>query len=314
MSSSYPLVSIITVNYNQAKVTMEWLCSVQNISYPNYEIIIVDNASADNTLETLLEGQQSVLLIKSSFNRGFAGGNNLGIAKAKGELLLLLNNDTEVEPGFLEPLVDCIQSNDQIGMISPKIKYFYAKHTIQYAGGSKINPLTGRGKFIGSGEPDSDQYQTNKVTALIHGSAMLVTRTLINHIGLMEESFFLYYEELDWCERAKKAGYILFVVGKSVVYHKESVSVGKGSALRMFYVTRNRLLFMQRNFTGLVFIIYLLFFAFVSLPKNLFMLTFTGRLDLLQAFLKGVAAYIRQFKKTHISLNKNISLTEYKVN
>jgi GT2 family glycosyltransferase len=314
MSYSYPLVSIITVNYNQAKVTIEWLRSVQNISYPNYEIIIVDNASADNTLEDLLNGQQNVKFIKSSFNRGFAGGNNLGIASAKGELLLLLNNDTEVESDFLEPLVDCIQSNNKIGMISPKIKYFCARNTIQYAGGSEINPLTGRGKFIGSGEPDSNHYQTNKATALIHGAAMLVTRALINNIGLMEESFFLYYEELDWCERAKKAGYMLFVVGNSVVYHKESVSVGKGSALRMFYVTRNRLMFMQRNFTGFPFILYLLFFAFVSLPKNLFVLIISGRLDLLQAFLKGIAAYITKFKTPYISLNKPVSLAEYKVN
>jgi GT2 family glycosyltransferase len=107
---------------------------------------------------------------------------------------------------------------------------------------------------------------------------------------------------------------MLFVVGNSVVYHKESVSVGKGSALRMFYVTRNRLLFMQRNFTGFPFILYLLFFAFVSLPKNLFVLIISGRLDLLQAFLKGIAAYITKFKTPYISLNKPVSLAEYKVN
>jgi GT2 family glycosyltransferase len=291
MSKVYPLVSIITVNYNQAKVTIEWLHSIQKISYPNYEIIIVDNASADNALEDLLIGQEKVVFIKSNVNKGFAGGNNLGIERAKGELLLLLNNDTEVESDFLQPLVDSIQSNQQIGMVSPKIKYFYHKHIIQYAGGSKINPLTGRGNFIGSGEADGSDYST-KATELIHGCAMLVPRRVINDIGTMEEAFFLYYEELDWCERAKRAGYLVYVVAESVIYHKESLSVGKNSPLRMFYITRNRLLFMQRNFSAFSFLIHLLYFLMISLPKNIISLLINGRLDLLQAYVKGIAAYI----------------------
>lgn len=291
-TTAYPLVSVITVNYNQAKVTMEWLQSVQKISYPNYEIIIVDNASADNLLENYLIGHENVVFIKSSVNRGFAGGNNLGIQKAKGELVLLLNNDTEVEPDFLESLVHCIQGNPRIGIISPKIKYFYQKDAIQYAGGRKINPLTGRGKFIGSGKSDKPEYCTTKATELIHGSAMLITRKLIDDIGLMEESFFLYYEELDWCERAKRAGYLLYVVGQSVVYHKESVSVGKNSPLRMYYITRNRLWFMQRNFAIFPFTVSLLFFTLISLPKNIVLLLIKGRLDLLWAFLHGILAYI----------------------
>ena len=126
----YPLVSIITVNYNQAKVTLEWLHSIRKISYPNYEIIIVDNASADNSLDKDLTRQEDVLFIRSATNKGFAGGNNLGIERAKGELILLLNNDTEVEPNFLQPLVNCICSNSKVGIVSPKIKYFYQQDTI----------------------------------------------------------------------------------------------------------------------------------------------------------------------------------------
>jgi GT2 family glycosyltransferase len=305
------LVSIITVNYNQAKVTIEWLHSVQKISYPNYEIIIVDNASADHALENYLLAEESVIFIKSPINRGFAGGNNLGIAKAKGELLLLLNNDTEVAPDFLEPLVECIQSNEKIGMVCPKINYYHQQHKIQYAGGSKINPFTGRGKFIGSGETDNISYTSTKATSLIHGAAMLVSRKLINDIGLMEEAFFLYYEELDWCERAKRAGYVLYIVGKSVVYHKESMSVGKNSPLRMYYTTRNRLLFMQRNFKGLPFIISILFFSLISLPKNTLFLLIKGRIDLLQAFYSGCCAYILFLKKPFIKSGKDLTYVTY---
>jgi GT2 family glycosyltransferase len=135
-------------------VTLEWLRSVCKISYPNYEIIIVDNASTDNSLEENLRKEEKVVFIKSTINRGFAGGNNLGIQRAKGEFLLLLNNDTEVEADFLEPLVRCMQSNPQIGMASPKIHFFHQKSILQYAGGTKINPLTGRGNFTGNGKLD----------------------------------------------------------------------------------------------------------------------------------------------------------------
>lgn len=283
----YPLVSIITVNYNQAEVTMEWLHAVQQITYPTFEIIIVDNASADNKLEHYLSDYTNVIFIKSPVNKGFAGGNNLGIERATGELILLLNNDTEVKPDFLEFLVNCIQKHPQAGIVSPKIKYFYQQDIIQYAGGSRINPLTGRGKFEGSGKPDSEKFNTTKITELIHGSAMLVSRKLIQQIGLMEESFFLYYEELDWGERAKRAGYELYVVGESIVYHKESVSVGKNSPLRMYYTTRNRTLFMRRNFPGAAFRLYFLFFTFISIPKNIIILLLKGQFRLLKAFLKG---------------------------
>lgn len=304
-----PLVSIITVNYNQPEVTLEWLRSIQQISYTRYEIIIVDNGSTDNTLENYLMNYANVTFIKSATNRGFAGGNNIGIENAKGELLLLLNNDTEVEPGFLEPLVACIQNLPRAAIVSPKIKYFYQQNIIQYAGGRRINPITGRGKFIGSGEADSIKYSSTHSTELIHGAAMLLSKKLIQQIGLMEERFFLYYEELDWGERAKRAGCILYVVGESVVYHKESVSVGKNSPLRMYYTTRNRTLFMKRNFPRVAIVLYYLFFLGVSIPKNCIILLIHGNLPLLKAFLKGAFIGIFNSYTKAYPINKLVQAT-----
>lgn len=303
IQKQFPLVSIITVNFNQTKVTIEWLQSIQKITYPNYEVIIVNNGSADSTLKTYLSSYANVTFIESTVNRGFAGGNNLGIKKAKGELLLLLNNDTEVKPDFLEPLVAGIECLPQAGIISPKIKYFDQQNVIQYAGGGKINPITGRGKFKGSGETDSIKYSSTQPTELIHGAAMLLSRQLIQRIGVMEEHFFLYYEELDWGERAKRAGYILYVVGESAVYHKESVSVGKNSPLRMYYTTRNRTLFMKRNFPSNTFLLYLLFFLCISIPKNSIILCIKGDFLLLKAFLKGAFDSISNTNETVYSAN-----------
>ena len=286
-SGKLPLVSIITVNYNKLSVTREFLLSIQQITYPHYEIIVVDNASSEAGFEKLEKEFSTVLFIKNPLNAGFAGGNNIGIKLAKGDFLLFLNNDTEVKKEFLEPLIACFLSDERIGMVSSKIKYFDAPDVIQYAGGIAINPVTGRGKFVGNKLKDSSAYTGAKPTELIHGAAMMVSRKLLDTIGPMDENYFLYYEELDWCERAKKAGFYLYFAGDSVVYHKESVSVGKNSPLRTYYLTRNRLLFMRKNFQGPAFWISILYFCLVAFPKNMAFYLFTGKIKLLKAFVKG---------------------------
>jgi GT2 family glycosyltransferase len=139
---SLPLVSVISINYNQARVTCDMVASLRRITYPNLEIIVVDNASPSDNPDIIKEEFPEVNLIKSAQNLGFAGGNNLGIAQAKGEYLLFLNNDTEVEPDFLEPLVELFENNPKAGIASPKIKYFDGEHLIQYAGSRGINPWT----------------------------------------------------------------------------------------------------------------------------------------------------------------------------
>jgi GT2 family glycosyltransferase len=121
---------------------------------------------------------------------------------------------------------------------------------------------------------------------------MMVSRTMIEKTGLMEESFFLYYEELDWCERAKKAGFTLYYVGQSTVYHKESISVGKNSPLKTYYLTRNRLLFARRNYNGFALWVSLLFFTLFSFPKAILYYMLRGKYSFIKAFLKGVLWHI----------------------
>lgn len=295
--STCPPVSIITINYNQSLVTNAFLKSILQITYPAFEVIVVDNASPEHGIDGLLEEFPEVKFIKSSCNLGFAGGNNLGLQTATGEYILFINNDTEVEKGFLEPLVACMQGHPEVGMASPKIKFFTNPLMIQYAGGDNINPYTGRGKFIGYGNPDNDSFTTVKQTQLIHGAAMLVSRKLIKEIGSMDDIFFLYYEELDWCERAKRAGYQLYYVGTSVIYHKESTSVGKESPLKIYYQTRNRLLFTRRNYSGVKFWSSMLFFSFFAIPKGILKLTARGRFDLLKGFAKGIYWNIKHNKQ-----------------
>lgn len=282
----YPLVSIITVNYNGAAYTCQMIASLKKISYPHIEILVVDNASKESPY-TIQELHPDIQLIVSDVNLGFAGGNNLGIRASKGKYILLLNNDTEVAPDFLEPLIHKLETSVGIGAVSPKV-YYFDTNIIQFAGATPIHPITGRGGFIGEMETDIGQYNTATLCNHTHGAAMLLPRKVLENVGLMAEVFFLYYEELDFCEKIKRAGYTFWYIPESVVYHKESMAVGKNSALKTYYITRNRILFMKRNVGKLNYLFFLLFFTFFSFPKNVLVHVFNKDWTLLNAYFKGV--------------------------
>jgi hypothetical protein len=289
MSSAHkPLVSIITINFNGREHTEALLRSLRQITYPNVEILVIDNASAESpaALET---GFPEINLIRSRENLGFAGGNNLGIRQAKGELLLLINNDTEVEATFLEPLVECMQARPDIGIVSPKIVYHYAQDTIQYAGGDAINLLTGRGAFIGSRAKDDGRYDTSRYTELVHGAAMLIRREVVQKVGMMPDFYFLYYEELDYCEAVKRAGFRLWYEGHSRVLHKESMTVGRLSPLKAYYMNRNRLAFLRRNAHGWQKQVSILWFVLFSLPSQTIRFLLKGQRHLILPLFRGAA-------------------------
>ncbi|MFA6125924.1 MAG: glycosyltransferase family 2 protein [Bacteroidales bacterium] len=285
--NTFPLVSIISINYNQSAVTCELLESLRKVTYPNYETIIIDNASPTESPDRIGTLFPECKLIKSDKNLGFAGGNNLGIKHSKGEYLLFLNNDTEVDPGFIEPLVNKLKSDPGIGMVSPKIRFYYAPDTIQYAGYTPFNRITLRQHLIGFHEKDAGQYDQAHETFSIHGAAMMVPRSVVRQVGMMTEMFFLYYEEHDWSERIKRAGYRVFYVPESLVLHKESLSTGKDSPLKTYYITRNRFLFARRNFKGFNRFVCLAYLLLIALPKGVLTALLHRRSDLAKAILKA---------------------------
>lgn len=296
-----PLVSVISVNYNQAAITCAMVASLRKITYPNIEIIVVDNASPSDDPELILEFFPEVKLIRSEKNLGFAGGNNLGIRQAKGKYLLFLNNDTEVAPDFLEPLVELFEKNNLAGVASPKIIFYGTDNIIQYAGSTGINPWTGRSKGIGSQEKDTGQYNTSAQTALADGAAMLVPRRVIDRVGLMPEMYFLYYEELDWCEMIKRAGYTCHYIANSTIFHKESMSVGKVSVLKTYYMNRNRLLFIRRNIKGWPFWSSTCIFLMAAIPKKAVQFSLRLQGEHLKALGRGLWWNFINLNKTKIS-------------
>lgn len=285
----WPLVSVITVNYNQSKVTEEFLTSFEKITYPETEVFVVDNASKqEDHAESLKEKYPYIHFIQNKENLGFAAGNNAALPYCKGKYILFINNDTEVEKGFLEPLVEVLESDDKIAMVSPKVHYYHTPETFQFGGFTPINPITIRNFALGFGKKDSGQYDVTCETGSIFGAAMLVSLEAIKKVGMMAENYFLYYEEHDWAEHMKKAGYKIYFQGKSLVLHKESISTVKESPFQIFYLTRGRIMYARRNNKGITKLLSLKYLYIIAIPKQIIQFLLKGRYDLSIASLKSL--------------------------
>jgi GT2 family glycosyltransferase len=301
VKEQHPLVSIISVNYNQPNVTCEMLESLRAVTYPNFETFIVDNGSPSTNPDIIKEKYPEINLIISKENLGFAGGNNIALKEAKGDYVLLLNNDTEVKPDFLDSLVSLMESDEKIGITSSKILYFHEDNIIQYAGIPALNPITSRGGSDGDKEVDNGQHNVIKETFYAHGACMMIRKSVLEELGLLYEGYFLYYEEYDFTERVRKAGYKIYYQPNSAILHKESISTGKNSPLKTYYLNRNRVLFLRRNSKGITFLLAMVYFFTISLPKNTIKYLFET--EHLSALYRGVVWNISNY-----NINKNPQL------
>jgi GT2 family glycosyltransferase len=293
--------SIVTVNFNQPQVTIDFLKSVKvSTSAETVEVILVDNGSCEDHEEAYKAVYPELVYIRSAVNLGFAGGNNLGIKVAKGDYLLLLNNDTEITKNLIETMMAEFDSNPEIGILSPLLLYFDQPEMIQYAGFTTMNYLTCRNKAIGNMETNSGQYdEDSRETGFCHGAAMMCRKADLETVGLMAEHFFLYYEELDWCEKFKKAGKKIWFTGKAKVYHKESISVGKESSIKTYFMTRNRMLFIRRNMDLLNTLLFSAYYLMFACTKQIVVYLLKGRTDLIPWVFKGVLWNFNNSKNSH---------------
>ena len=286
----FPKVSIIILNWNGKEDTIECLESLKNITYPNYEILIVDNGSTDGSTEFFEKKYPSIEIIKNQENLGFAEGNNVGVYKVieRGtEYLLLLNNDTIVDPEFLTELVVVAESNERIGIVGPMI-YFYDKKDVIQSFGSKFIKFTGKIYTYGCGLQDKGQFNKTEEKELITGCVMLINKEVIEKIGCFDPVYFAYWEDVDLCTRTLKSNYKIVVTPKSKVWHKGSKSTGGYMNKNAYYYhVRNSIYYYYKNRPKLyaIYIVYLLSIYFISLIgfsiiKNKF--------DLLESFIKGI--------------------------
>ncbi|WP_159467662.1 glycosyltransferase family 2 protein [Dyadobacter sp. 3J3] len=283
-------VSVITVNFNQPKITEDLLRSLKDINtYQNLEIIVVDNGSKENPVPEWRVKYPDIIFIRSDANTGFAGGNNIGIKQATGDYCFLINNDTEVTESLIALLVKTMDENPVIGIVSPKIHYFDQPGMLQYAGYTPMNYYTARNACVGQFEADHGQYDSlSGPTGYAHGAAMMIRKEAIEKAGLMAENYFLYFEELDWCERIRKAGYEIHVDLRALIFHKESVSVGKRSALKEFFMTRNRILFIRKNTSTATFVIFWCYFMATVFPRNIIHYLINKEFNFIPVFISAI--------------------------
>ena len=261
------------------------------------EVIVVDNASKEDEASIISERFPQVKVIRSQQNIGFAGGNNMGIKEAKGKYILMINNDTYFKKFNIDALIERLETSDKIGIVCPKLRFAWDNNPIQFAGYTPLTNITVRNQAIGFGEKDYGQYDKAHPTPYAHGAAMLIKREAIEKVGLMPECYFLYYEELDWSMMFTRAGYEIWYDPACTVYHKESQTTGQNSPLRTYYITRNRLLLVKRNYKGInKYLAYIYLIGIVGL-RDILKYTFTRQTGLLNAVLKG----LQNFKNSKFS-------------
>lgn len=248
--------ALILVNWNSFECTRDCIDSLRAMPYQDYDIILVDNNSQDGSGEELSRAYPEVIYISLPENRGFTGGNNAGINYSLNhnyKYSLLLNNDTFVEPDFLEILASYLSDNPGAGAIQPKI-YFNHDRKLLWNGGSWFNPWTGKDYVEGTGQSSSKTSESLKEPDWLTGCALMIRNDVIKVVGLLDESLFMYYEDVDYSFRIKKAGYSLIYHPKSVIYHIAGASTrakkkGKEGFLNPivhYYLVRNRIWFLKK--------------------------------------------------------------------
>jgi GT2 family glycosyltransferase len=242
-----PLISVIVLNYNGKAYLKKCLSTLHNQTYPNVEIILVDNGSSDGSVEFIREHYTHwIRLIVSPENIGFAAGNNLGIRASKGKYIATLNNDTEADPYWLEELIKGMKVDERIGMCASKIYLSKDPYIIDSVGHIIYRDGSNRGR--GRLEEDKGQFSKEEEVFFPSACAALYSKKMLDEIGLFDESFFAYYEDADLGLRARLAGWKCIFLPRAIVYHKYSGTAGAYSPLKAYLVERNRIWMVTKNF------------------------------------------------------------------
>jgi len=291
-------VCVIVLNWNGLEDTIECVESLRKVTYPAMSVLVVDNGSEGHDASELRRRfGDSIDLIENDKNYGFAEGNNIGIRYALEQLspdyVLLLNNDTVVDPEFLSELVRSAESDHSIGIVGPKVLFYHEPSTLQSAGGT-FNWWTGQASLIGCTQIDTGQFDVARDVDWVIGCALLAKASVIRKIGLLYEGYFCYREEVDWCARCKGAGYAVRYVPKASIWHKRRLATNRIDEFRLYHMTRNQFLLMKRNAKRLQFACFVIQFGLVWLPVTPLLLLIRQRdFKLIMSFYKGVADGIK---------------------
>ncbi|KAB2880310.1 glycosyltransferase family 2 protein [bacterium] len=247
-----PLVSVVILNYNGKKFIKSLFDSLSKTTYPSVEWIMVDNASMDDSVAYTEQHYPQVMLIRSDANLGYTGGNNLGIAAAQGKYIVLLNNDVEVAPDWLDHLVNEAEKDETVGALQPKLQSMINRGYFEYAGASggfidQWGFAFLRGRMFDTIETDRGQYDDIREIFWASGAALFLRRSALDEAGTLDETFFMHYEEIDLCWRLHLHGYIVKVIPQSNVLHYVSASLPAADFKKLYWNHRNSLILLIKN-------------------------------------------------------------------
>ena len=245
-------VAIIILTWNGKADTLECLHSLQKLKYSRCRLIVVDNGSTDGTVEAVRAQFPEVYLIENGKNLGYSEGNNKGLLYAlstEAKYFLLLNNDTVVSDNFLEPLVNYAEAHPEAGILGSKVYQYGTQDRIWFCGAY----INSNARLLHFGYKEVDSFnQLPSESVYIPGCSLMIRRDLLEKIGFLDHEFFAYFEDVDWCLKAKRLGYLIMVIPESVIWHKEAKTLGKESPRYLYYNIRNKLRIFQRHSKGVV--------------------------------------------------------------
>ena len=287
-----PHVAIVILNWNGRSYLQQFLPSVMAGTWPNSEVVVIDNASTDDSISFLQEAYPSVKIIRLAENFGFAKGYNEGLKQVQADYYVLLNSDVEVMAGWIEPVIELMESDTAIAVCQPKLLQYNNKSRFEYAGaaGGWLDYLGypfARGRIFDACEKDEGQYDVPAPCFWASGAAMFVRSAIYHELGGLDAYFFAHQEEIDFCWRAQLAGYKVYACPASVVYHVGGGTLPKGNERKVYLNFRNNLIMMAKNMrTG----------------EAIWKISYRFLLDTISAFkslLKGEVPYFIAVFKAH---------------
>ncbi|MFX0198430.1 MAG: glycosyltransferase family 2 protein [Candidatus Hodarchaeota archaeon] len=309
MPHKLPLVSIIVLNWNGKKVIRQSLNSIRKLKYPNIEVIVVDNNSTDGSTKVIRKEFSEFLLVRNRKNLGFAAGMNVGIRKAKGEMILLYNNDAIIHPRSLSILVNRALSNDTIGMVSGLVLYYEPRDMIWSLGGM-FDIVSGTIWSEGLGKRLTEiaiDYKPITDVGYLSGCVLLVKKEVINKIGLLDEELFLGGDDIDWCLKANRAGYRCILDPSAVVWHIGSYSL-RQLPLKSYHERQKSDFRIILSHFPFPFLISALFFQLFAMPLIELLVFRKSDVRLSQRFRARVQAFSENLRTLRKLLHKRKQL------
>ncbi len=312
-----PSVAVVILNWNGEKFLEQFLPSVFNSFYYNLQIIVGDNNSTDGSLAYLKENFPLVKIIKNETNYGFSEGYNKVLEQVEADYFVLLNSDVEVSHNWINPIIDLMESDDQIAIAQPKIKSVLNRRKFEYAGaaGGYLDTLMYpfcRGRIFDTVEQDKGQYDDNREIFWASGCALFIKSAVWKRVNGLDANFFAHMEEIDLCWRVKNLGYKVMYCAKSVVYHVGGATLSVENPHKTYLNFRNNYYLIRKNLhpRKAIFIIIIRFWMdLLALLK----FAFAGKFGNVKAISKAHRHIIVSFFTNKIKFNRDISSTPNKV-